>query len=244
MIVVRDEIENIVNSFKSSGAVDSFVDNTGSYTITTSSIGNLQAGFKVVLQYSDTSLNRDVVISAIDSINNTFTFSGTSITQPDTWEMALYYEYGHRIELHKKYTNKAKSGNKRIQEYPLIWLFTDFTQEPGNGEYIEFSTELGGAIVDQTEYKLYEDERITQKYKPVLYPIFELFESAFNTATNKKKFVTTFGENGEIRLSQTDRPFFGSSDVNANILPQYTDAIEWGVSLNWFLESNNCQQSI
>lgn len=241
MIVVREEIEEIVNSFKSSGAVTLFVDNTGSYTITTTDIGNLQVGFKLVLKYADTSLNRDVVLTAIDSINNTFTFSGANITQPLTWEMALYYEYGHRVELHKKYTNKAKSTNKRVQEYPLIWLFTDFTQEPGNNEYIEFTTDLGGAIVDKTELNLYEDDRIAQKYKPILYRLFELFQDAFNSPTNKKKFVRAYGS-GNIKLSQIDRPFFGSEDVNANILPQYTDAIEWGVTLDWFLENNNCQQ--
>ena len=73
MIIVRDEIEAIVLSVKSSGTVDTWVDNTGSYTVSTNDLGNLQSGFKIVLIYADTSLNRDVWIDSIDSVNNTFT---------------------------------------------------------------------------------------------------------------------------------------------------------------------------
>lgn len=242
MIVVRDEIEEIILSIKSSGSVTGWVDNVGSYTVTTSSIGNLQAGFKVVLKYdSDSKLNRDIIVTSVDSANNTFTFSGTGITQPDNWEMAVYFEIGHQKELHKKYLNKAKSLNKRVQEYPLFWLFTNFTQTEGDNEYTEFSTELSGAIVDFTELNLYEEQRIEQKYKPVLYPLYELMLQAFNNNTYKKKFVTPFGAK-KILFTQTDRPFFGSDNPEANILPGYTDAIEWGVNLDWFLEKNNCQQ--
>lgn len=244
MIVVRDEIEEIILSIKSSGIVTGWVDNTGSYTVTTSSIGNVQVGFKIVLKFnSDSKLNRDVIITNIDSINNTFTFSGANITQPDEWEMAIYFEIGHQKELHKKYENKAMSVNKRVQEYPLFWLFTNFDETEGDNEYIAFSTDLGGAIVDFTELNLYEEQRIEQKYKPVLYPLYELMVNAFNSMPYKQKFVRPFGAK-KILFTKQDRPFFGSETPEANILPQYTDAIEWNVSLDWFLESNNCQQVI
>ena len=243
MIVVRDEIEEIIMSIQSTGSIDSWVDNTGSYTVGTSDIGNLQEGFKVVLKYADSINDRDVVLTSVDTINDTFTFEGNNISQPDSWEMALYFEFGHQKELHKKYTNKAKAKNKRVQEYPLFWLFTNFTQTEGDREYIEFSTELGGAIVDFTDLTYYEEQRIENVYKPVLYPYYYLMVNAFNSSTYRKKFVRPFGEK-TILFNQTDRPFFGSDNPEANVLPQFTDAIEWGVSLDWFLESNNCQQSI
>lgn len=239
MIVVRDEIGLIIDSIRSNGNVTSYVDNTGSYTITTDSLGNLQAGFKVVLIYADTSLNRDVWVSSIDSINNTFTFNGTGITEPLTWELAIYYEYGHRIELNKKYTNKAVSTNKMVQEYPLIWLYTDFEQIPSDLESAEFETTLQGAIVDFSKKELYEEDRIEESFKPVLYPILELIDNAFN-GVEKYRFITPYGVDKEIRFLTTDRPFFGSSDQSANVLPQVTDAIEWQVDLNWAEEGNVC----
>ena len=203
MIVVRDEIEEIALSIKSNGAVNTWVDNIGSYTIGTSDLGNLQAGFKVVLIYADTSLNRDVVITSINSINKTFTFTGTGITQPLSWEMALYFESGHQKELHKKYTDKGSALNKRVQEYPLIWLFRNIEEEPNTeGGYIEFSTDLIGAIVDFSEIELYDEDRIDEKYIPVLMPYAELFETAFNLGNYLKKFVVPFGQE-KIKLSRS-----------------------------------------
>ncbi len=244
MIVVRDEIEKIVLSIKSSGSVDLWTDNTGSYTITTSDLGNLQSGFKIVLRYSDSSLDRDVVITSIDSVDKKFTFSGTGIQEPDTWEMALYFESGHQKELHKKYTNKAKSINKRVQEYPLVWLFRNFEEEQNDdGGYIDFTTDLQGAVADFSSIELYDEDRIDEKYIPVLMPYLELIQEAFNTGSNLRKFVVPFGQE-KIKLNKIKRPFFGSEDPQANILPQITDAIQWGSTLNWREEENNCQQSI
>ncbi len=232
MIVVRDEIEEIVMAIQSSDAVTSFLDNLdGTYTIGTNDIQALEAGYKVVLQYSDTTLNRDIIIDSI--LGNTFTFTDTNVTQPETWEMALYFECDHRIELNKKYTNKAKAENKRVQEYPLFWLYADFIEVPGNGSAIFFETTLQAAIVDFSERNLYAEQRIEQKFKPVLYKYKELIEIAFNTAPFKRKFTIPFGENNKIQFQKIDRPFFGSADQNQNVLPQVTDAIEIEVNLKW-----------
>lgn len=240
MIVVRDEIEEIMLSIKSTGSVAAWVDNTGSYTVTTTDLGNLQSGFKVVLIYSDTSLNRDVILTSIDSTTNTFTFDGIGITQPDSWEMALYFEIGHRIELNKKYENKAKAINKRVQEYPLIWLYTDFEQTPSDIEDSAFETTLQGAIVDFTQKELYEEQRIEQKFIPVLYPLLELIDEQFNKLPYNKKFITPYGVDKDIDFITTDRPFFGSADKNKNVLPDYTDAIEWQTQLVWKNQGSTC----
>ena len=243
MIVVRDEIEEIVMSVQSSGSVTSFVDNLdGTYAIGLDAIGNLQAGFKILLKYADASLNRDAVIDSISG--SEITITDTKLTQPDTWEMALYFEVGHRAELIKKYINKAKSTNKKVQEYPLFWLYTDCQETPGEqGTYTEMVTTLQSAIVNRTEKELYEENRIEQKFKPVLYPLYELITGAFNSSTYKQKFVTSFG-NTEIKFQKIDRPFFGSIAEDKNVLPQITDAIELEYELKWFKQETNCQISI
>jgi len=238
MINVRDKIEEIVLSIKSTGNVDSWLDNTGSYTITTASTGNLAVGFKVVLIYADTSLNRDEIITSVT--DTTFTFSGSGITEPVSWRMAIYFEEGHRIELNQKYGNKLKSTPRRVSEYPLFWLYTDFQEELGDGETTAFETELGFSIVNISDIDLMEDERMEQKFKPVLYPYKELIESAFNTAPYKRNFVTPWGEENTIKFKKTDRPFFGSADKEKSVLPQITDAIEFQVNLRWFVESTSC----
>lgn len=236
MRVVKEIIKQIVLSIKSTGIVDTWTDNTGSYTIGTT-IGNLQAGFKVVLIYADTTLNRDVVITSIT--DDSFTFTGTGISEPLSWEMAIYFEVGNRVELNKKYLNKAKSLNKRVQEYPLVWLYTNFREVPSEFTSIHFTTDLTLALADFSERNLYEEDRLTNKYKPVLYPYFELLKQAFNTRPNKDYFAIPWGQKG-IEFTNMDFPYFGSQDQKENVLPEITDAIEFEVALNWRKEYTSC----
>lgn len=242
MILVRDIIEEIVMGIQSSGNVDSFLDNgDGSYTITTNGndvTGGLGVGTKLVLIYDDTAFNKDVVITAITS--NTITFLSTTITQPTSWKMAIYFDVGHRVELNEKYNNKSKLTNGKVQRYPLFWLYTDFEKDEGNGEYIAFETDLTGALVDFSNQTAYEEARIEDKFIPVLYPYFQMIETAFNTAPYKRNFVTQFGEDNKIKFKKTDRPFFGSADKKKRVLPQATDAIEFQVKLKWMIGVCEC----
>ena len=241
MILVRDKIEEIVMAIQSSGSVDSYVDNTGSYTITTNgtdTMGGLGVGTKVVLIYSDTTNNRDAVIDSLTG--TTFTFSGTGISQPVSWKMAIYFDVGHRVELNKKYSHKGKVSNSMVQKYPLFWLYTDFEMEEGNGEYIAFETTLQAALVDFSNATSYEEDRVADVFIPVLYPYLEMIETAFNVAPYKRNFVTVFGEDSRIRFKTVDRPFFGSADKNESVLPQYTDAIEIEMNLKWMIDSCSC----
>lgn len=237
MIVVRDEIQAIINSIKSSGTVDSFTDNLdGTYTIITSDIGNLQAGFKINLIYSDSSLNKSFTIDSLTA--TTITFAGANLTAPDSWEMALYFESGSRTELNKKYNNKAKSDNKYINEFPLIWLYSGYERRPSDFEAAKFETTLQFALVNPNLKDKYEETRIEDNFKPILYPYLELINEAFNNEY-KYKFVLNYGES-ELDFIELDRPFFGSADQNANVLPQPSDAIEFQVDLRWRIESGVC----
>lgn len=239
MIVIKDEIKAIIDSIRYTDSVDTFTYNgNGTYTIYTPSTYSLQENFKIVLKYSDSTLNRDAVISSLTG--SSITIPGTNIPTPDNWELALYFETGHRLELHKKYTNKAKSVNKKIQEYPLFWLYSDTEKRPSNYEDAAFETTLQAALVDFSELNLYENERIDNNFKPVLYPLLEIINEAFNTLPNKAKFVTPYGIDKEINFSLFDRPFFGSFDKSQNVLPQITDAIEFSVNLNWRNQTNVC----
>lgn len=242
MILIRDIIEEIVMAIQSSGSVDTWADNTGSYTITTGgddTMGGLGIGTKVVLIYSDTTLNRDVVITSLT--DNTFTFSGTNITEADSWEMAIYFDVGSRTEMIHKYNTKSKLNNSKVQKFPLFWLYTDFEEEAGNGEYIAFETILQAALVDQSDATSYEEDRVTNKFIPVLYPYIEMIETAFNTAPYKRNFVTTYGEDKKIKLNKIDRTFFGSADKKKSVLPVITDAREIEINLKWMIGTCECQ---
>jgi hypothetical protein len=240
MIVINDIIEEIVLSLVNTNDVVSFTDNLdGTYTIETTGINDIEESFKVVLIYSDTTQNRDVIVSSISG--NKFTFSGTNIPDPINWKLALYFEPGHRVELNKKYLNKAKSTNKKIQEYPLFWLYKDLEERPSDFDNVEFETTMQFALVDFTEKDLYEDQRIEQKFKTVLYPLLVKINDQFNKIPYKNHFVTMYG-NKEIDFIKTDRPFFGSADQSKNVMPEPTDAIECQVDLLWREEGSVCSK--
>jgi hypothetical protein len=173
MINVREKIETIVNSIRSSGSVISITINLdGTYTIFTKTTGNLQSSFKVLLMYTDSSQNRDVYVDSVDS--NSFTFSSQALGSPVAWQMSLYYEYGTRAEMNQKYINKGKAANKLISEYPFFWLYTPISEQVNLIEPLYTRTTIRGSIVNQSRRDMYEENRINQKFKPVLYPYFEL----------------------------------------------------------------------
>lgn len=243
MILIRDIIEEIIMAIQSSGGVDTWLDNNNdTYTITTNgddTMGGLGVGTKVVLIYSDTTQNRDAVITALT--RNTFTFSGIGITEPDSWKMAIYFDVGSRTEIINKYQTKSKLDNSKVQKFPLFWLYSDFKEEAGNGEYIAFETVLQAALADQSDATSYEEDRITNKFIPVLYPYIQMIETAFNTAPYKRNFVTTYGEDKKIKFNKTDRTFFGSADKKKSVLPVITDAIEIEINLKWMIDTCECQ---
>jgi len=242
-ILIRDIIEEIVMAIQSSGGIDTWLDNgDDTFTITTNGddmMGGLGVGTKVVLIYSDTTLNKDVVI--IELTSNTFTFSSANTTEPDSWKMAIYFDVGSRTEIVHKYNTRSKLNNSKVQKFPLFWLYTDFEQEAGNGEYIGFETILRAALVDQSDATSYEEDRITNKFIPVLYPYIEMIETAFNIAPYKRNFVTTYGEDKNIKFNKYDRTFFGSADKKKSVLPVITDAIEIEIDLKWMIGTCECQ---
>lgn len=90
----------------------------------------------------------------------------------------LNYQYGYVKELDQTLTNFEKVEEKAYTKYPLIWIRQPFVidrNEPFGfyGTVRNFSL----FIIDQSNKELRAPDRMTQKFKPIIYPIYrELLE--------------------------------------------------------------------
>lgn len=146
--------------------------------------------------------------------NETTIFGQTSIQGID-------YQYGHVQELLETLSQMTKSPEESPKKYPLIWLVQDFTESINNdvGYYADVS--LNVIIAHQTvnEYKI--TQRYDNVFKPVLYPIWQVFMECLKS----QKGIQGYSPD----CDKTDRSYWGSNPIDGNkgnVLTDYVDAIE------------------
>jgi len=141
---------------------------------------------------------------------------------PSNQSLMPYYMYGHRLELVNRLKEKDKDSVYKYQKYPLIALRMDIN-EVNSGDLINYSLNL--AILNYTEKKYNAEDRMTNVFKPILYPIYERF---FIELRESGLF---FWDKYQDKPDHTkvDRPYWGVSDSEKNsalIFADPLDAIE------------------
>lgn len=86
-----------------------------------------------------------------------------------------YFMYGHRNEIAARLLKKEGSSTNKNKKYPLIILAMDIP-EPQRRDVIEFSLNL--AIVCRTKDEYNVEQRMVEKFKPILYPLRDQFKQA------------------------------------------------------------------
>ncbi len=98
---------------------------------------------------------------------------GTVVSRTATaLEYDINYQYGYVIELNETLIQYSKAPNYIAKKFPLVWLSQPFTLSTGNmiSAYGEID-ELRLFIITGTDKNLKASQRMTQMYKPKLYPI-------------------------------------------------------------------------
>jgi len=129
-----------------------------------------------------------------------------------------YYMYGHRLEINNRLVAKSK-GDYKYQLYPLIALRMDFEEEVTGGLW---SYNLNLAILNRTEKHYNAEERYTNVFKPILYPLYEAF-------MNKLKIAGKFQWEGVQTLpphTKIDRPYYGTSSEEQNVKNIFSDTLD------------------
>lgn len=128
-----------------------------------------------------------------------------------------YYLYGHRREINKRLLEKDKSKTFKYQKYPLLALRMDFPEENKDG-LIEYT--LNMAILQKTEENYNTEERYTNVFKPILYP---LLESFWVQLKNSGLFMW---EGDRPSHTKYDRPYWGISETEGNVKNIFSDPLD------------------
>jgi hypothetical protein len=156
----------------------------------------------------------DIIGSIVDAVRADYTpptiFSGN----------APFYMYGHPLEIINTLSQKDKHSKLKYQKYPLIALFQDFEETKGQNQAINTDVSLNIVIAVNTDKNYNSEERYTNTFKTVLYPLYDLFLEKL-AASNY--FAAT---QGSISHRKTDRVYWGAQGTERNIFNDYLDAIE------------------
>lgn len=135
-----------------------------------------------------------------------------------------YYIYGHPREIANRLSLKNKSGTLKYQKYPLVALLQDFQESHGDTLVTDYSLSFTVIIVVSTNKNYTSEERYTNTFKPILYPIYELLIKEIDLS----EYLLTVDE-GLVEHTKTDRLFWGAEGIYSNdglIFNDNLDAIE------------------
>jgi hypothetical protein len=157
------------------------------------------------------------------------TLQGVGVTTPE-------YMYGHIPEINTRLQLKQTDPVNRDKKYPLVILRLDAVSDVV-GDMVKYNLNL--AIVNRTDQNYNAEQRLERVFKPILYPLFELFFEALQKSP-------LFMWPGDLRYpphTKIDRYYWGtqSGAVNVkNIMSDPIDAIEiQNLKINSRIK-NNC----
>lgn len=135
--------------------------------------------------------------------------------------IGVNYDYGSFKEVQKRLIEKGKDSVQRTDKFPLMILTTPIVETRGTEQKYLATVNVNLTLVAETSKDYTTQERLTNIYKPVLYP---LFDSLMAELTNMEYFDT----NDYSRLEYTYTDFFyysGSAAYEQNKLAYVLDAI-------------------
>jgi len=132
--------------------------------------------------------------------------------------LAPFYMYGHRKEIANTLLEMNVDKVRKYQKYPLVALRMDIP-EP----YVNGITELRLNIIiaAYTDKNWNAEERMTNVFKPVLYPLY-------------KRFLEELWKGGEFFWqgskipdhTKIDRPYWGTAGTEGNVKYIFSDPLD------------------
>jgi hypothetical protein len=219
-----DIMRDIVDSMREFGTIKASSESSSVYTLT----------YTRGQEFSTNTLQDDyhVTIDSIDyQISNltTTTFDITAQTGLDftgkSWKaLEPYYMYGHYVEVANVLRLKDDDPTEKDKKFPLIYLVTDFSEDHSDEVNIDYTVSPTILIICSTDKDYLAEDRYENKFKPILYPYYEILKLKMDKAPG----LITVSQN-QIEHTKTDRLFWGVSSENGNtslIFNEYNDAIE------------------
>lgn len=135
-----------------------------------------------------------------------------------------YYLYGHPQEIVNTLSEWTKDETKKFSKFPLICLFQDFEESKGENAMINSKVSLNIVICTATEPGYKSEDRYTNTFKTILYPIYNLFMDRLAYSG-----MILNADPALISHTKIDRVFWGKAGLygnTSNMFNDYIDAIE------------------
>lgn len=96
----------------------------------------------------------------------------------------LNYQYGYVTELNETLSQWVTDPELQTRMFPCVWIVQPFTLQRGeNSVYARVVGGLRIIIMVSTDQELKAKDRMTQKFKPLIYPIYEAVMEELNKDT-------------------------------------------------------------
>lgn len=229
---IVDMFEEVVDSIRQTGNITGSSEVSGVYTI--DSANSLIDGWHVVVNDNTYEVANVTETGFEIEANTGIDFTGES------WKaLEPYYDYGHVLDILAKLTAKDENEVYKFQKYPLVALILDTEENHDREHYISYSFSPQVLILEQTDENYTSQDRMTNTYKPVLYPIYEdLIEAV------KEYTLFYFQPQNLVPHTKHDRMTWGSASVAGNtstVLNDYLDGIELNFdNIQVFKNYNDC----
>jgi len=132
-----------------------------------------------------------------------------------------YYDYGHIFDITDRLQEKTENPDHKLKQFPLILVIQDFP-ERFDENLINRSVEgLTMFLCTETKHNYKPDERYTNTFENILYPVYELLFKYLKQSTEIDK--------ESLAHEKYDRLFFGKYDIYGNkvlTFNKYIDVIE------------------
>ena len=134
-----------------------------------------------------------------------------------------FYLYGHRQEIANRLDAKNKDRSTKDKKYPAIFLKLDTDEDIRNGYQFY---DLNLVIVNFTKANYNAEERYTNVFKPVLYPIYEMFLKKLRDSGLFVWEAPPDGDNTYPPHKKIDRPYYGTPGEEANVKRIFSDPLD------------------
>lgn len=138
----------------------------------------------------------------------------------------INYQYGHFRELISTLSqwDADASGQQQLQKYPLVFLVQDFREQRGRTPGVYADVSLNIIVCHQTDPNYKITDRMTNVFKPVLYPIY------YSLIKQLSKASLTFAASPDlIAHDKWDRAYWGTTNLEGtdkSMLNDFVDAID------------------
>ena len=152
---------------------------------------------------------------------------------PDA-DVAPFYIYDHPLAINQRLMVMNQSVEKRHKRYPLVALKMDFEEDVKGGV---IHLDLNLAILDYTNKDYWMEDRYEHVFKPILYPLFDLFIDSLK----KSGFFFWPGNQDAPPHKKYDRPYYGTPSNQGNVKNIFTDPLD-GIEITHLKINTNLKQ--